>query len=153
MKFLFLLIPAFIFGLDFEFVVENIYRLKSDEFSIKDGYLSVSPTFDRSKKQLNKSIKTQDSKLVLDKNLRYYYHTNKFIDFEEDLIELKLSGDSYRAKIKKQDSKDCFIIIKYTEQKTLKTKSNAMVLDLNTLDFSDNSKIYFTCLQNNKYIY
>ncbi|RAX51784.1 hypothetical protein CCY99_08265 [Helicobacter sp. 16-1353] len=153
MRIFFLFIPIFIFGFDFEFAVANIYKLKSNEFSIENGLLSVNTIFDKTNNQLNKSIKTQDSKLVMDKNLRYYYHTNRFMNFKEDLIELTLSGNKYMASVKKLDSNNCFIIVKHIVQKTLDTKSRAMVVDLDTLDLDNNSKIYFTCLKNNNYIY
>lgn len=153
MNILLLFIPVFIFGLDFEFKSEYVYRLKPDEFHIKDGNLIIKRTFDKSQYQSNKGIITKDSKLVVDSNLRYYYHTNKFIDYREDLVELTILGDNYIATIKNNDSKNCFIVIKHSEQKTLRTKSNAMVLDLDALDSSNNSKAYFTCLKNKHYIF
>ncbi len=154
MKFIFgvFFVLLFLHGLDFDFEVDNIYHLNHNDFFVKDGTLYVKMVDDKSYKQLNKSIITKDSKIVVGENLNYYYHTNKFINFREDLIRLEIVNGFYSAYVGNRIFENCFIIKKYIEAKTMYTKSNSMVLDFSSLDSNVDSKVFFACLKKNNYI-
>lgn len=142
-----------VYGLDFDFEVEKIYHLDQNDFYVKDGVLYVKHIDNKPYNQSNKSIITKDSKVVIDKNINYYYHTNKFMGFQEDLIKLDDMNGFYIANVREANFKNCFMIIKYTESKKMHTKSDSMVLDISSLDSNVDSKAYFTCLKSNNYIY
>lgn len=154
MRFIFSLffISILLYGLDFDFEVENIYHLNQNDFSVKNGILYVKYMDNKAYTQSNQSIKTKYSKVVMDKNLNYYYHTNKFMDFKEELIELESVNGVYRAYVGDMLFENCFIIIKYIESKTMHTKSSSMVLDFSNLDSKVDSKAYFACLKSDNYI-
>lgn len=155
MRFLFLLIFIPVFALDFEFGIERIYKLNPSDFNIKDGILTIDEEFSKIKNQCNKSLQTQFSKLIIDAKLNYYYHTNKFLHYTQDLMELKLRDKKYIVNIqnlKNKDLKNCFLIFKQVEQKKMKTKSSAILMNLDNLDSSIDGKMYFVCLNNKDYI-
>ncbi|MDE6886382.1 MAG: hypothetical protein K2P17_05045 [Helicobacteraceae bacterium] len=149
-----LLCPIFIFSFDFIFEKDSIYKLNGSEFSINDGILQINKTkISPNASQCNQILKSQSFKIIFDKNLNYYYHTNRFQHFKEDLIELSTDEAFYRAKVEIRDFKNCFLVVKNTEQKIMKTKSSAMLLDFNSLDSNNEQKIYFTCLKSDNYVF
>lgn len=155
MRFIFSLVFVSIclYGLDFDFEIDNIYHLNQSDFSVEDGILSITYISNRDCNQSNRSVITKDSKVVMDRDLRFYYHTNKFMNFKEDLIELENIDGYYRANVGDRMFKNCFIIMKYVESKKMNTKSNAMVLDISSLDSNASKKVYFACIKGNNYIY
>ncbi|RDU57310.1 hypothetical protein [Helicobacter sp. MIT 99-5507] len=155
MRFIFSLffVSICLYGLDFDFEVENIYHLNQNDFSVENGILNIKHINNRDYNQSNKSITTKDSKVVVGKNLKFYYHTNRFIDFKEELIELENIDEYYRANVGDKVFKDCFIIIKFIESKKMNTKSNAILLDISSLDSNASKRAYFACLKSNNYIY
>lgn len=155
MRFIFSLVFVSIclYGLDFDFEIDNIYHLNQSDFSVEDGILNITYINNRDCNQSNRSVITKDSKVVMDRDLGFYYHTNKFMNFKEDLIELENIDGYYRANVGDKMFKNCFIIIKYAESKKMNTKSNAMVLDISSLDSNASKKVYFACIKGNNYIY
>lgn len=154
MRFIFSLIfvSIFLYGLTFDFEVENVYHLNQSDFDVENGVLNIKHINDRVYNQSNKSIITKDSKVVVDRNLKFYYHTNRFMDFKEELIELENIDGYYRANVGDRVFKNCFVIIKFVESKKMNTKSNAIVLDISNLDSNASKKAYFTCLKSDNYI-
>ena len=146
MRFIICLLLVFvdIFALDFDF--EKIYYLAPNDFSVENGILKIK-SINRDSNQSNKSITTKDSKIIVDKNLRFYYHTNRFMDFKENLIALKNANGYYVAEVGNMRFEDCFVIIKFIESKTTNTKSNAILLDISHLDSNASKKAYFACLR------
>ena len=148
MRFIICLLLVFvdIFALDFDFEEQQIYHLAPNDFSVENGILTIK-SINRDSNQSNKSITTKDSKIIVDKNLRFYYHTNRFMDFKENLIALKNVNGYYVAEVGNMRFEDCFVIIKFIESKTTNTKSNAILLDISHLDSNASKKAYFACLR------
>ena len=128
------------------FEEQQIYHLAPSDFSVENGILTIK-SINRDSNQSNKSITTKDSKIIVDKNLRFYYHTNRFMDFKENLIALKNVNGYYVAEVGNMRFEDCFVIIKFIESKTTNTKSNAILLDISHLDSNASKKAYFACLR------
>ncbi|RDU64098.1 hypothetical protein [Helicobacter sp. MIT 14-3879] len=155
MKILFLLCPIFIFAFDFIFEENFVYKLNESEFSINNGIIEVKINKLNNKliQNIYKGLQAQSFKIVFDNNLAYYYHTNRYHNYIEELVELKKKDMSYVANSYYSDFKNCFLVLKRAEQKNMKTKSSAILLDIDSLDSTSNNRIYINCIKNKNYIF
>lgn len=152
MRFLLVMIPFVVWGMDFEFGIERIYPLKS---YMTNGVINhESKDFEAMLLQI---LQTQVSRIVVDKQLKYYYHTHKLDDDWG-----KLEGEDLENNAKWDNAKYCFIITRNTRLQTLQVKSNAMLLDWNDIASLGEShtcqsknyiaKTYIVC-HDRKYVY
>lgn len=147
--------PIMIFAFDFMFEQDYIYHLNPSDFHIENNVLKIKPSAINAYKQSAKSLYTDNYKLVFEEGLGYYYYTKRFQHYKEDLLELKKGDDGYYIAnfIELKNTNNCYLVAKSIEQKSMKTKSTAMLVNINSIDALAEQKIYFGCLRDNNYIF
>ncbi len=133
MRFL-ILMANFVALCAFEFAYEQdlTYRLSDGDFSVKNGKIIIDFSALRVLSSDKETLKTKHSIVSVSENLDFYRHLKKPSARENRaLLPLQKHENAYIARFNgARIPKNCFVLLKNAQVKTLATKSSAMVLDL-----------------------
>lgn len=143
------LLFAPLLAMQFEYENSKIYKLKNDEFSIKNGDLKIKKGAFLRQSSQHQTLKTNYSQTTLTQNLRFYSHLkNRHFDARGDssargdlsaknaLLRVRNGRDYLLRKNVVFDLEgmenpaNCYILLRSAESKILHTKSSAILLNL-----------------------
>lgn len=164
------------FSYEFAYKQDTVYMLDDSDFKVRDGDVIID--FDRvnAKIKNNESLGTAKSNVIIDDSLDFYYYSrSNSLMKQDDLLRVRSRTGGYFTRVKARKNgdrfvllseggnlktpKNCYIVIRGGKQKTLATKSSAMVLDLDDkndfedLDTNPLTNAYFGCFGSQQYIF
>lgn len=163
-----------VFCHDFSYKQDTIYMLDDSDFRVKDGDVII--FLDRFRANNKDLLKTEHSNVAIGDNISFYHYMRSDAKMRHsDLLRVRSRTGGYFTRVKARKDgdrfvllskggkfkapKNCYIVISASKQKTLATKSSAVVIDLNDeIDFENLSvnpltDAYFGCFGNQRYIF
>lgn len=134
-----------LFAMKFEYENSKIYKLKNDDFSIKNGDLKVKKDALLKQSTEKQTLKTRYSQTTLTQNLNFYSHL-KTPKNHHNLLRVRKGNNRYFSRIRKDvvfnESEifaptNCYILLQEAESKILHAKSSAVLLDLDSANFAE----------------
>lgn len=133
-----------LFAMKFEYENSKIYKLKNDEFSIKNGDLNIKKDALSKQSTEKQTLKTRYSQTTLTQNLNFYSHL-KTPKNNHRLLRVRQGNNRYFSRIRKNvvfneseigTPANCYILLQEAESKILHAKSSAVLLDLDSANFA-----------------
>lgn len=136
-----------LFAMKFEYENSKIYKLKNDEFSIKNGDLTIKKDALCKQSTEKQTLKTRYSQTTLTQNLNFYSHL-KTPRNNHHLLRVRQGNNRYFSRIRKnvifneseiEAPTNCYILLQNAESKILHAKSSATLLNLEDLASADSA--------------
>lgn len=136
-----------LFAIKFEYENSKIYKLKNDEFSIKNGDLTIKKDALCKQSTEKQTLKTRYSQTTLTQNLNFYSHL-KTPRNNHHLLRVRQGNNRYFSRIRKnvifneseiEAPTNCYILLQNAESKILHAKSSATLLNLEDLASVDSA--------------
>lgn len=130
-----------LFAMKFEYENSKIYKLKNDEFSIKNGDLTIKKDALCKQSTEKQTLKTRYSQTTVAQNLNFYSHL-KTPRNNHHLLRVRQGNNRYFSRIRKnvifneseiEAPTNCYILLQNAESKILHAKSSATLLNLEDL--------------------
>lgn len=136
-----------LFAIKFEYENSRIYKLKNDDFSIKNGDLNIKKDALSKQSTEKQTLKTRYSQTTLTQNLNFYSHL-KTPKKNQHLLRVRQGNNRYFSRIRKDvifnegeiwTPTNCYILLQEAESKILHAKSSAILLNLEDLSDADSA--------------
>lgn len=136
-----------LFAMKFEYENSKIYKLKNDEFSIKNGDLTIKKDALCKQSTEKQTLKTRYSQTTLTQNLNFYSHLKNPRN-NHHLLRVRQGNNRYFSRIRKnvifneseiESPTNCYILLQNAESKILHAKSSATLLNLEDLASVDSA--------------
>lgn len=130
-----------LFAMKFEYENSKIYKLKNDEFSIKNGDLNIKKDALCKQSTEKQTLKTRYSQTTVAQNLNFYSHL-KNPRKNHHLLRVRQGNNRFFSRIRKnvifneseiEAPTNCYILLQEAESKILHAKSSATLLNLEDL--------------------
>ena len=134
-----------LFAMKFEYENSKIYKLKNDEFSIKNGDLNIKKDALCKQSAEKQTLKTRYSQTTMAQNLNFYSHLKNPRN-NHHLLRVRQGNNRYFSRIRKNvifnegeiwTPTNCYILLQNAESKILHAKSSATLLNLEDLASGD----------------
>ena len=150
-KFTLLLFFSNCFSYDFLLEFEIVYKINKNDIFEKNGNIEIS-RISENPSIIKKIIINENGKIMIDKNLNFYYQNKKFENKEEYEIELQKIHGKYIGEIYKEnrillDSKNCSFVVRAVDARKILTKNKSILINLNELETLSNARFYLNCMK------